>query len=66
MPCPQWLQQWQVHLSPIPFFKSLLLVAGFIYTPLIPAAWQLDLKHHPHQDLVEYFYRVLLGALDLI
>ena len=51
---PQWLQQWQSHLTPIPFFDDIPL-ASIIHTPLIPASWLHNLKHHPHQDLVQYF-----------
>ena len=62
MPYPQWLQQWQAHRSPIPLFNNITLAAGFIYTPLIPAAWRHNLKHHPHQNLVEYFLQsITLG-----
>ena len=65
MPYPQWLQQWQAHLSPISPFNSIPLAACFIHTPLISAAWRHNLKKYPYQDLVEYFLQSITQGFRL-
>ena len=54
-PYPQWLQQWQNHLTPVPLFNQIPVEASYIHTPLISTAWLYHLRHHPHQNLVQYF-----------
>ncbi|XP_065908270.1 uncharacterized protein [Dysidea avara] len=65
VPYPQWLQQWQTHLTPIPLFNNIPLVASFVHTPLIPAAWLHHMRHHPHQDLVQYFLQSITTGFRL-
>ena len=59
MPYPQWLQQWLSHLIPTSLFSKTPLQASHIHTPLIHAAWLHHLRHHPHQDQVQYFLQCI-------
>ena len=59
IPYPQWLQQWLSHLTPTPLFSKTPLQASHIHTPLNHAAWLHHLRHHPHQDLVQYFLQCI-------
>ena len=40
-------------------------MASSIHTPLIPAAWLRNLRHHPHQDLVQYFLQSITTGFRL-
>ena len=59
IPYPQWLQQWLSHLTHTPLFSKTPLQASHIHTPLNHAAWLHHLRHHSHQDLVQYFLQCL-------
>ena len=59
IPYHQWLQQWLSHLTPIPLFNKTPVQASYIHTPLTHATWMQHLRHHSHQDLVQYFLQYI-------
>lgn len=65
LPYSQWLQQWQINLTPIPLFNNIPLAACSIHTPLNSDAWLHHLRHHPQQDLVQYFSQSIIMGFRL-